>query len=459
MISARMCAASNGSAVQPSGPARPEASVPRPDSSLISPVNWPAPMLRDSARRALRPSRRMMSIAPLSTSQAERVALADVEDRLRPARISAAAPLAKRLAVSICAASSTGNICSRRFSISDIASLDSPAPPDQPSGRDPDLGTRPHFRQRLHVAQRLGEDVARARQPAFVALRDRRAAEADRDGRAFRPIGDLARRDHGAGIGLPLHPHRHVEIDLLAPGHSLRLERQRRRDRLGGRRVEQFGVERERAEIEADARHGHSLGCPSVGVQRIMAEGSWGFGALMQTSAIGLGRRRPDRLRLGDQREPPRGVAPAHRHRPRRHASCWPCCSSRCRRSRAPSARPTTSSTPSPRRAAPAPSFVFGYIGGGPLPFELKFPGNEFVLAFNALPIVLLMSVLTTLLFYWGILPPIVKGFAFALNRTHGRRRRGRAFDRRQHLRRPCRGAAVHPALSRASCRGANCSW
>ena len=23
-------------------------------------------------------------------------------------------------------------------------------------------------------------------------------------------------------------------------------------------------------------------------------------------------------------------------------------------------------------------AFVFGYIGGGPLPFELKFPGNEF---------------------------------------------------------------------------------
>lgn len=64
--------------------------------------------------------------------------------------------------------------------------------------------------------------------------------------------------------------------------------------------------------------------------------------------------------------------------------------------------------------------FVFGYVGGGPLPFELKFPGNEFVLAFNALPIVLLMSVLTTLLFYWGILPPIIRGFAFALRRTMG---------------------------------------
>jgi len=65
-------------------------------------------------------------------------------------------------------------------------------------------------------------------------------------------------------------------------------------------------------------------------------------------------------------------------------------------------------------------SFVFGYIGGGALPYELKFPGKEFVLAFNALPIVLLMSVLTTLLFYWGILPPIIRGFAFVLRRTMG---------------------------------------
>jgi len=65
-------------------------------------------------------------------------------------------------------------------------------------------------------------------------------------------------------------------------------------------------------------------------------------------------------------------------------------------------------------------SFVFGFIGGGALPYELKNPGKDFVLAFTALPVVLLMSVLTTVLFYWGVLPPIVKGFAFALNRTMG---------------------------------------
>lgn len=65
-------------------------------------------------------------------------------------------------------------------------------------------------------------------------------------------------------------------------------------------------------------------------------------------------------------------------------------------------------------------SFVFGYLGGGPLPYELKVPGAEFVLALQALPIVLVMSVLTTLLFYWRILPPMVRGFAWLLQHTLG---------------------------------------
>jgi CNT family concentrative nucleoside transporter len=63
-------------------------------------------------------------------------------------------------------------------------------------------------------------------------------------------------------------------------------------------------------------------------------------------------------------------------------------------------------------------SFVFGYLGGGQLPFELKTPGAEFVLALQALPVVLVMSVLTTLLFHWRILPPIVRGFSWLLERT-----------------------------------------
>src|SRR5205809_5316366 len=65
-------------------------------------------------------------------------------------------------------------------------------------------------------------------------------------------------------------------------------------------------------------------------------------------------------------------------------------------------------------------SFVFGYLGGGMLPYELKVPGAEFVLALQALPVLLVMSVLTTLLFYWGILPPVVRGFAWLLERSLG---------------------------------------
>ncbi len=63
-------------------------------------------------------------------------------------------------------------------------------------------------------------------------------------------------------------------------------------------------------------------------------------------------------------------------------------------------------------------SFVFGYVGGGPLPFELKGPGSEFVLAFQALSVVLLMSVLSALLFYWRIMPIVVRAFSWALERT-----------------------------------------
>jgi len=66
------------------------------------------------------------------------------------------------------------------------------------------------------------------------------------------------------------------------------------------------------------------------------------------------------------------------------------------------------------------PSFVFGYLGGGELPFTEKYPGASFILAFKALPLVLLMSALSALLFYWKILPVVVKGFSWALQRTMG---------------------------------------
>lgn len=63
-------------------------------------------------------------------------------------------------------------------------------------------------------------------------------------------------------------------------------------------------------------------------------------------------------------------------------------------------------------------SFVFGYIGGGPLPFAESFPGAGFVLALQALPLVLVVSALSSLLFYWRILPVVVRAFSWFLQRT-----------------------------------------
>jgi CNT family concentrative nucleoside transporter len=65
-------------------------------------------------------------------------------------------------------------------------------------------------------------------------------------------------------------------------------------------------------------------------------------------------------------------------------------------------------------------SFVFGYLGGGPLPFAETYPGSSFILAFQALPMVLLMSALSSLLFYWKILPVVVQAFSWALRKTMG---------------------------------------
>ena len=64
--------------------------------------------------------------------------------------------------------------------------------------------------------------------------------------------------------------------------------------------------------------------------------------------------------------------------------------------------------------------FVFGYLGGGPLPFEEKSPGLSFIFAFRSLPLVLVMSALSSLLFFWKILPVAVRFFSWILRRTMG---------------------------------------
>src|SRR5437588_9643812 len=63
-------------------------------------------------------------------------------------------------------------------------------------------------------------------------------------------------------------------------------------------------------------------------------------------------------------------------------------------------------------------SLVFGYLGGGPTPFAISDAAANFVLAFRALPSVLLVSARSALLFYWGVLPALVRAISWLLERV-----------------------------------------
>ncbi len=66
-------------------------------------------------------------------------------------------------------------------------------------------------------------------------------------------------------------------------------------------------------------------------------------------------------------------------------------------------------------------SYMFGYLGGAPLPFELK-EGVETstIIAFQILPLVIVFSALAALLWHWGVLRAAVNGLSFLLRRTLG---------------------------------------
>jgi len=65
-------------------------------------------------------------------------------------------------------------------------------------------------------------------------------------------------------------------------------------------------------------------------------------------------------------------------------------------------------------------SFVFGYLGGAPLPFEPSGKGSSLVFAFHVFPLILVICALSALLFHWGIMQKIVGGMAFVLRRSVG---------------------------------------
>ncbi|WP_417316756.1 NupC/NupG family nucleoside CNT transporter [Emcibacter sp.] len=63
-------------------------------------------------------------------------------------------------------------------------------------------------------------------------------------------------------------------------------------------------------------------------------------------------------------------------------------------------------------------AFVFGYVGGGPTPFDTTNPANNFIFAFRVLPLVLMIGALSALLWHWRILAWLVRGAAVLMQKA-----------------------------------------
>jgi len=66
-------------------------------------------------------------------------------------------------------------------------------------------------------------------------------------------------------------------------------------------------------------------------------------------------------------------------------------------------------------------SYMFGFLGGAPLPFALAQGASPpLIIAFQILPLIIVFSALSALLWHWGILKALVRGLSWALRRTLG---------------------------------------
>ncbi len=67
-----------------------------------------------------------------------------------------------------------------------------------------------------------------------------------------------------------------------------------------------------------------------------------------------------------------------------------------------------------------ATAFVFGYLGGGATPFDVSEPSALYIIAFRALPLILVLGALTALLSYWRVLPWLIEQLARLFTRSLG---------------------------------------
>ena len=87
---------------------------------------------------------------------------------------------------------------------------------------------------------------------------------------------------------------------------------------------------------------------------------------------------------------------------------------------------------------------MFGYLGGGSQPYAVANPQGLFVFAFQVLPLILVISALSALLWHWGILKLIIRGFGLPGNLNRQRSPEPRTGSRERERCHP-----VHPGKRR----------
>lgn len=70
--------------------------------------------------------------------------------------------------------------------------------------------------------------------------------------------------------------------------------------------------------------------------------------------------------------------------------------------------------------SAEGTALVFGFLGGGPEPYQVTSQEHSYILAFRALPIVIVFAALSALLWHWRVIPIIIHAMARLLAKTMG---------------------------------------
>ena len=67
-----------------------------------------------------------------------------------------------------------------------------------------------------------------------------------------------------------------------------------------------------------------------------------------------------------------------------------------------------------------AAQYMFGYVAGGAAPFAVTNPDNSFIIAFQVLPLILVVTVLSAMLFHFGILSFLVELMGKVIRKAFG---------------------------------------